>query len=51
MTITEGFLHCMCVPEEVLSLILLEQLKKIIERQVMEAQCGFREGRGTTDQI
>ena len=37
------------VPEKVLSLILLERLKKIIEPQLQEA--GFREGRGTTDQI
>ena len=36
---------------KVLSLILLERLKKIIEPQLLEAQCGFREGRGTTDQI
>ena len=39
------------VPGKVLSLILLERLKKIIEPQLLEAQCGFREGRGTTDQI
>ena len=39
------------VPGKVLSLILLERLKKIIEPQLQEAQCGFREGRGTTDQI
>ena len=39
------------VPGKVFSLILLERLKKIIEPQMMEAQCGFRQGRGTTDQI
>ena len=39
------------VPGKVLSLILLEHLKKIIEPQLQEAQCGFREGCGTTDQI
>ena len=39
------------VPGKVLSLILLEGLKKIIEPQLQEAQCGFREGHGTTDQI
>ena len=39
------------VPGKVLSLILLECLKKIIEPQLLEAQCGFREGRGTMDQI
>ena len=39
------------VPGKVLSLILLERLKKIIEPQLQEAQCGFRERRGTADQI
>ena len=39
------------VPGKVLSLILLEHQKEIIEPQLLEAQCGFREGRGTTDQI
>ena len=39
------------VPGKVLSLIWLEHLKEIIEPQLMEAQCGFGEGRGTTDQI
>ena len=39
------------VPGKVLTLILLERLQDIIEPQLMEAQCGFREGRGTIDQI
>ena len=39
------------VPGKVLTLILLERLQAIIEPQLMEAQCGFREGRGTVDQI
>ena len=39
------------VPGKVLSLILLERLKKIFEPQRMEVQCGFRKGPGTTDQI
>ena len=51
MTTSVGFLYLMHVPGKVLSLTLLERLKKIIEPQLLEAQCGFREGRGTTDQI
>ena len=39
------------LPGKVLSLILLERLKKIIEPHLLEALCGFREGRGTTDKI
>ena len=39
------------VPGKVLSLALLERLQPIIEPQLMEAQCGFRKGRGTVDQI
>ena len=39
------------MPGKVLPLILLEHLKKIIEPKLHEAQCGLREGRGTTDQI
>ena len=34
-----------------LSLILLERLQAIIDPQLLESQCGFRKGRGTTDQI
>ena len=36
------------VPDKVLALILLERLQAIIYPQLMEAQCGFRRGRGTT---
>ena len=36
---------------KVLTLILLERLQAIIEPQLMEAQCGFRKGCGTIDQI
>ena len=39
------------VPGKVLSLILHSRLQVIIEPQLLEAQCGFRKGRGTTDQI
>ena len=39
------------VPSKVMSLVLLEQLESIIEPQLMEAQCGFRQGRSTVDQI
>ena len=39
------------VPGKVLALILLERLQTIIEPQLLEAQCGFRKGRGTVDQI
>ena len=39
------------VPGKVLTLILLERLQAIINPQLMEAQCGFRKGRGTIDQI
>ena len=39
------------VPGKVLSLILHSRLQDIIEPQLLEAQCGFRKGRGTTDQI
>ena len=38
-------------PGKVLTLILLERLQAIIEPQLMETQCGFRNGRGTVDQI
>ena len=39
------------VPGKVLSLILHSRLQAIIEPQLLEAQCGFRKGRGTIDQI
>ena len=39
------------VPGKILSLILLDRLQAIIEPQLLESQCGFRKGRGTTDQI
>ena len=39
------------VPSKVMSLVLLERLQSIIEPQLMEAQCGFRQGRSTVDQI
>ena len=39
------------VPSKVLALILLERLQAIIEPQLLEAQCGFRKGHGTVDQI
>ena len=39
------------VPGKVLSLILLERLQAIIDPQLLESQCGFWKGRGTTDQI
>ena len=41
----------MSIPGKVLSLILLERLQAIIDPQLLESQCGFRKGRGTTDQI
>ena len=34
------------VPGKMLFLILLERLKTIVEPQLLEAQCGFREGQG-----
>ena len=42
---------CACVPSKVMSLVLLERLQSIIEPQLMEAQCGFRQGRSSVDQI
>ena len=39
------------VSGKVLALILLERLQEMIEPQLMEAQCGFRKGCGTVDQI
>ena len=39
------------VPGKVLALILLERLQDIIEPRLMEAQCGFRKGHATVDQI
>ena len=39
------------IPGKVLSLVLLDRLETIIDPQLMEAQCGFRKGRGTVDQI
>ena len=39
------------MPGKVLVLILLERLQTIIEPQLLEAQCGFRKGHGTVDQI
>ena len=39
------------VPSKVLALILLERLQAIIEPKLLEAQCGFRKGHGTVDQI
>ena len=39
------------VPGKVLPLILLKRLQAITDPQLMEAQCRFRRGRGTVDQI
>ena len=39
------------MPSKVMSLVLLERLQSIIEPQMMEAQCGFRQGRSAVDQI
>ena len=39
------------IPGKVLTLVLLERLQVVIEPQLSEAQCGFRKGRGTVDQI
>ena len=39
------------VPGKVQALILLKKLRTIIEPQMLEAQCGFRKGHGTVDQI
>ena len=39
------------VPSKVMSLVLLERLQSIIEPQLMEAQCGFRQGRSTVNRI
>ena len=39
------------IPGKVLALILLERMQVIVEPQLMEAQCGFRKGRSTADQI
>ena len=39
------------VPGKVLSLVLLERMQEIVEPQLLEAQCRFRKGRGTVDQI
>ena len=32
-------------------LVLLERMQEIVEPQLLEAQCGFRIGQGTVDQI
>ena len=39
------------VPGKVLALVLLERMQVIVEPQLLEAQCGFRKGRSTMDQI
>ncbi|XP_062519263.1 uncharacterized protein LOC134194353 [Corticium candelabrum] len=39
------------VPGKVLANILLERLKQSVEPLLLEAQCGFRPGRGAIDQI
>ena len=39
------------VPGKVLANSLLERLKQSVEPLLLEAQCGFRSGRGTIDQI
>ena len=39
------------IPGKVLSLILHEKLQAIIDPQLLESQCGFQKGCGTTDQI
>ena len=47
---------CVCVsllsvPGKVLALVLLERMQVIVEPQLLEAQCGFRKGLSTVDQI
>ena len=39
------------VPGKVLALVLLERMQVIVEPQLLEAQCGFKKGRSTVDQI
>ena len=39
------------VPGKVLALVLLERLHTIIDPQLMEAQCRFRKGRGSVNQL
>ncbi len=39
------------VPGKVLTLVLLNRLQQKVESKLLEAQCGFRPGRRTTDQI
>ena len=44
-------LSLLSVPGMVLANILLKRLKQSVEPLLLEAQCGFRSGRGTIDQI
>lgn len=46
-----GGISLLSFPGKVLALILLEMLQTIINPQLMEAQCGFRKGRGIVDQL
>ena len=39
------------IPGKVLTLALLERMQIVIEPQLSEAQCGFRKGQGTVDQL
>ena len=39
------------IPGKVLANILLKRLKQSVEPLLLEAQCGFRSGRGTIDQL
>ena len=49
--ICDNYHGLLSVPGKVLAVILLERLQTIIEPQLFEAQCGFRRGCGTVDQI
>jgi sorting nexin-29 len=44
-------LSLLSIPGKVYSLILLDPLKAFMEQALMECQSGFREGRGTTEQM
>ena len=50
VTITGEF-PCSVFLGKVLALVLLERLHTIIDPQLMEAQCGFRKGCGTVNQL
>ena len=49
--VSDVCVYLLCVCPSVLALVLLERMQVIVVPQLLEAQCRFRKGQSTVDQI